>query len=89
MHYVIGTVLDIEDKLMNKTDKIPAFLEHTGQRKWSELNVQAATLWQVLWRKIKYVRWTENAGMFIAHLSRINKKSIAQEVTLGRLEGSE
>lgn len=36
---MIGTVLHIEDKLMNKTDKIPGFLEHIDERKWSELNV--------------------------------------------------
>lgn len=38
---------------------------------------------------VKGVRWTENAGMVIAHLSRVVTKSIAQEAALGKFEGSE
>ena len=33
--------------------------------------------------KVKWMQWTEDAGMVIADLSWVTKKSIAEEVRLG------
>lgn len=39
MYCAIGTVLEIKNKLMNKTDKNPAFWKHAGQGRQTELSV--------------------------------------------------